>query len=135
MTVEEVGGLGDHHGGGHQRAGVVLENDLASLVMGVVGVRGGDQDAGIDQQHSVSPETLGQQIVGLSAAAGLAGGGADGHERQVPTQTTSGTPLGKAGRKSLGGQLVDADPAPGGLGGQTVDQLVGQMPSGHDHPG
>ena len=51
--------------------------------MSVVGVRGGHQRAGIDQQHSVLPETLGQQLVSLSTATRLAGS-AERDEGQTP---------------------------------------------------
>jgi hypothetical protein len=93
-------------------------------MVSVVGVCGSQQDSGVDQQHSVAPETLSQQSISLGTAPGLAGG-TYGHERELPTSIAGPTFLGKARRESLGGQLVDADAAPGGFGGETIDQLVG----------
>jgi hypothetical protein len=49
--------------------GSFLEQHPAGVVVGVVAVGGGDEGAGIDQEHSVAPETLGQQFVGLGGAS------------------------------------------------------------------
>lgn len=122
MPVEEVGGLGDHQGVGDQRTRVSLEHGAAGVVVGVAGVSGGDEHAGVDEQHSVESETLGQQFVGLCAASGMPGR-ADGHESQMALRRGGG--LRQDGGEGFSGESVGADPTAGRLEGQTVDQLVG----------
>ncbi len=97
--------------------------------MGVVTVGGGQERAGIDQQHSVFPEALGQQLLGLGAAPA---GPRDPDAGK--SQVTAWGRLVEPSRQQQGGQLLDADPAPGRLGRQPARQVFGHLQrQGHDH--
>jgi hypothetical protein len=99
---------------------VVLEQRSARPVVSIVCIGGGDQRPGIDQQHSVAPEALGQHVVGVGAPTRGARG-ADGDERQLSTSTTGTMLCGEAGGECFGGQLVDGHAAAGRFGGKTID--------------
>ena len=70
LTVDQPAGLGDDQGGGDQRPGVLFDEVPAGSVVGVVAVSGGEEDAGIDEEHpSVSPETLSEHLLGVCSPA------------------------------------------------------------------
>lgn len=123
----------DDHWGGRERSGVSLEKVLAISMVGVVCVCGGHQWAGVDQ-HSVAPEPLGQNLVGLRRGPVLTGS-SNSHEFQMPAGAILGWIAGKSIFESGSSQLVHGDSAPSRLGDQTVDQLIGQVHRGHDIKG
>lgn len=69
LTADEIGRLGDHHSGRHERAGLSLEELAAGLVVGVAAIRDGKQRTRVDEEHSVLAETLGEKVVRCRAAA------------------------------------------------------------------
>lgn len=76
LAVDEVGRLGDHQGARDEWSRVGFEQLPALPVVGVIDVRGGHQRASVDQQRSVAPEPVSQQLVGvLGSAAGAGGSG------------------------------------------------------------
>ena len=99
LTVEQTSGFRDHHGCGHKGAGMLLQDGLACLMVSIAGVSSGNQRAGVDQQHSVAPEALGEQLVGLGGAVGLAGR-PDGHEGQMSAPPRRGL-LPEAGHRVI----------------------------------
>jgi hypothetical protein len=65
LPADQVGGLGDDQRSGDKWLGLVLEQCSAGLVCRIVAVGGRQQRTGVDEQHSVPTETLGEQLVGV----------------------------------------------------------------------
>lgn len=70
LPADQVAGLGDDHRGSDERAGIGFQQLPAGLVVAVVAVRGGQQRAGVDEEHSAAPKTLSEQLISLRAAPG-----------------------------------------------------------------
>jgi hypothetical protein len=69
LPVDQVGGLRDDHGRGDQGTLVALQQPPAGRVVPVSAIGRRDQRAGIDDQHLIAPEPLGQHLIGVSRAA------------------------------------------------------------------
>jgi hypothetical protein len=94
-------------------------------VIRIIGVGGSHQRAGVDQQHSVASETLGQQLVGLSTTTSLARR-ANSDERQTsPRPARCDGLIGliglvERGGEGLRGERIDTDAAPNCFDRQAV---------------
>ncbi len=69
LAIDQVGGLRDDHGRGDQGTLVALQQLPAGLVVLIGAISRRDQRAGIDDQHLIAPEPLGQHLISLGRAA------------------------------------------------------------------
>jgi hypothetical protein len=83
-------------------------------------------DAGSEVAGGLVGDGLGQDLAVLPAEVTTAGASRP-YERLQRVTTGIGPLAGEAGTERLSGQVVNTDPAPGRLGRQAVDQLVGKM--------
>lgn len=137
---EQPGGLGDNRGGDDEFTAVFVEQLGALVVTGLVGVGGADEHAGVDQYgHGRRSEAFGALLVG-EVPAGLTEverlgaprrPAADEGLESVLLDPVFGR-LGESDGEQLGGEVVDADAAPGRLGGEPGSDVVGQV-HGHGH--
>ncbi len=125
LAIDQVRGLSDDHGSRDERSRVRLEEVSTGRVVGITAVGRSHQRAGVDDEHSVAPEALSEQLVGVDGVLAT-GRCPDAGERQVTASTRRGDGLGEPGDKGLGDHLVDADPAALGLGGSASDQILGE---------
>jgi hypothetical protein len=121
LPVDQVGGLRDHHGRGDQGTLVALQQLPAGLVVliGAIGRR--DQRAGIDDQHLIAPEPLGQHLISLSCAAP---GSRSTHRGEGQPATWR---LGQLRRQESRRQLIRGLATTGCLGGQRLRDGVIQV--------
>ena len=68
LPVDQVGSLRDDHGRGDQGTLVAFQQlpTGCMVLVGAIGRR--DQRAGIDDQHLIAPEPLGQHLIGVGRA-------------------------------------------------------------------
>jgi hypothetical protein len=127
LAIEQVARLGDDEGGRDERPGVGLEQLSTLSVVGVGTVGGGQQRAGVDDEHSVAPESLSEQLVSLCGAACRAGRADTGERQPPPPRSRRHAEVGvelrvdRLQRDLLGGNT----PRGGGL--DPAGQLLGQM--------
>lgn len=126
LPVDQVSGLRDDHGRGDQGTLVTLQQRPASrmVLVGTIGRR--DQRSGIDDQHLIAPEPLGQHLIGLCRAA-PGSGGAYGCEGQ-PTARRPG----ELSRQQVRCKLIGALATTGRLSGQRLGDGTVQMKR-HSH--
>src|SRR5579875_946254 len=105
-----------------------FEESAGRLVVGVVAVCGGDERAGVDEEHSVAPEPLSQQLVRLSGSSPAARGSDRDETKSPPGRLTAvAAKLFESVREGFRCELVDADAAPGGLLRKVASEVFVQM--------
>ena len=120
LAIKQVGGLGDDHGGGDERAGVTV------VVATVALISSGDQHAGVDDQHdSAAAEPIREELIDAMGGSRTRSADADDRESAVAP-----APLGWESVGELGDHHIDRDATAGRFGLQAPQRFRGKI-NGH----
>ncbi len=74
LMIDQEGSLGDNQRRGDQWARILLQHGAATGMVRVLAISGGEKRAGVDDQHSIAPEALVEELIGFGCAPPTAGG-------------------------------------------------------------